>query len=119
MTCTQASLTAAAGPFLQLTPLQRKALLVKYLYLQKNTGQVGKVVSGSSLLSSAACLDCGPSDTMLDAMEVAIQRQAAIDAGAAMGTFNAGTALKEIVSLLNLSQSQLRAIEILLRCQLA
>jgi len=56
---------------------------------------------------------------MLDAMEVAIQRQAAIDAGAAMGTFNAGTALKEIVSLLNLSQSQLRAIEILLRCQLA
>ena len=119
MTCTQASLTAVAAAMYQLTARQKLALLVKYLYRQKNPSTVGQALSASTLLSSASCIDCGPSDSALDAMELAIQRQAAIDAGAAEAAFNAGSALKDIPGLQNLSMDQLRAIEINLRCQLA
>lgn len=124
LTCNAQTLSLASGAINQFTAHEKLALLVLYLYRQLNTGTVGQVVPAATLLKSASCLSCdgdqaGTNDSLLASFEVWIQRNAAIDAGAALSTFNANNARKEITPLANLSDHQLRAIEICLRAQLS
>ena len=120
LTCDLPTLNAAVPGSLQaLTDLQTQALLVLYLYRQKNPATVGQTIDAAGLLNQAKCLDCGVTDSIQDAFEVWIQRQAAIDAGANFGTFSASGVLQEMSCFTCLSSHQLRAIELLLRCQLA
>ena len=118
MTCTQASLNTASGLINQFSDKEKLALLILFLYRQKNPATVGQTLDASALNTAAACLDC-PSDGMLDSFEVAIQRQAAIDAGAAEPAFDAKSARAQVNCLVCLSEHELRAIEIGLRCSLA
>lgn len=119
LVCTEQSLNTAMSALRGLTPKQKQALLVQYLYREKNPGTVGQVVPGDALLAAAVCFrDCA---TLSDyqSMLIWIQRQEAIDAGAALGTFDAGGAARTICQLTCLSDKGLKAIEILLRCQLS
>jgi hypothetical protein len=121
MNCDVQSLETAAGQFNALTAHEKRAAMVLYLYHQKNPSLVASQVPAADLLNSAKCIACNASlinnGSMLDAFLVAIERQEAIDAGAAepTATFNGVRALT--IGLNALSDSQLRAIEIWLRCQ--
>lgn len=119
LTCTQAGLSASSGAVNQLTHHTKRALIVAYLYYQKNPGAAGTAIPASTLISQAAAFDGAPSDSMLESFEVLIHRQAAIDAGASLPAFSASTAVKAVACLKCLSDDQLRAIEIMLKCQLA
>jgi hypothetical protein len=119
LNCTASALNAVIGPINQLSPLMKKALLVKYLWLQKNPANVGQVVPASALLAQAAQFDIAPSDSSLASMEVWIHRQAAIDAGAAIPAFSAGAEVKSVACFRCLAMDNLRAMEIMLKCQLA
>jgi hypothetical protein len=119
LTCTQPGLTSVVpGSLLELSQKQKQALLVLYLYREQNPSTVGEVVPAADLIEAAKCFACAPSESDLLAYEVWIQRQAAADAGASFGTFDAGTTMAELKCLTCLSLHQLRAIEILLRCGL-
>lgn len=118
LTCNQSTLTAATGCLSCLSKKEKQALLVLYLYRQKNPASAA-AVPVSTLLAQAACLACAPSDSSIDDMEVYIQRQAALDSGLVEPTFSASVAIKNVVGMKALSFKQLRAMEILLRCQLS
>lgn len=118
--CDLATINAAVPGSLQgLSDLETQAALVLYLYRQQNPSTVGQIIPASTLLSQAKCFDCGPSDAQLDAFEVWMVRQAAADAGAVLPAFNASSVRNEMQCLTCLSKHRLRAIELLLRCQLA
>ena len=118
--CDISTLNAAVPGSLQnLSDKQTQALLVVYLYRQQNPSSVGTPIPADTLLAQAACFDCGVSDGQLLAFEVWLQRQAAKDAGAAEGTFDAAAALKIACGLTCLSMHRLKAIEMYLRCALS
>lgn len=118
LTCTLPGLDAVIpGSLNNLSSKEKLCLLILYLYRQKNPSTVGQTIPADTLLSQAACLDCGVSESMLQTFEVWIQRQAAIDAGAAESTFDAAAALNRIQCLTCLPMHRLRAIEVMLRCQ--
>lgn len=120
LTCTAPGLISAIPQSLnRLAPNQKKALEILYLYRQKNPSTGGQVVPADTLLSQAACFDCGPSDTLHQSFAVWIQRQIAGDNGFTLGTFATSTALSEVYPLSNLPMHRLRAIELMLRCQLS
>jgi hypothetical protein len=98
---------------------EKQAALVLYLYRQKNTSTVGQTINAADLLNQAKCFECAPSESLLQTFEVWIARQAAIDAGASIGTFSGSALHSEMKCLMCLSFHELRAIEILLKCQLA
>lgn len=96
-----------------------QAALVYYLWLQKNPANVGQTIPASTLLQQAACLDCGVSEDQLQGIEVWIQRQAAIDAGANVGAFDPAALRVAMQCLTCLPFHRLRAIEVMLRCQVS
>lgn len=119
-TCDLPTLNAQVpGSIQNMSDLEMQALLVLYLYRQKNPATVGQTIDAAGLLSQAKCFDCGVSDGQLAAFEVWIQRQAAIDAGANVGSFSASAAKNELQCLTCLPMHRLKAIELLLRCQLS
>lgn len=118
--CDLATINAAVPGALQgLSDLQTQALLVLFLYRQKNPATVGQTIDAASLISQAKCLSCGVTDAQRNAFEVWIARQAAIDGGANVGSFSASAMLSEMKCLTCLSMHELKAIELLLRCQLS
>ena len=125
LTCTAAELIKSTGGLQQRTITTRLALLVRYLYLQKNpTTPSTTVIPAADLLKQAACFFCAggpfPNSAVLESMEIIIERQNAIDMGwSAPVQFNITEARASSNALANLSQSQLRAIEVMLRCQLS
>lgn len=123
LTCTEPGLVAAIPQSLnRLTPIQKKALVILYLYRQKFPATSGQPVPGDALLKQAMCMECGVSSTLMDSFEVWIQRQVAADNGVTEGLFvtsTTATAMTMVKSLANLSMHQLRAIELMLRCQLS
>lgn len=125
LTCTAQALSLATGGLRPLSKHELQAALVRYLYLQKNPSTADTVViPAASLLASASCLSCTDArigrSKLMDMFQVWIQRQAAIDAGwSAPATLDTNKLRASINGLANLSDEQLRAIEILLRCQLA
>ena len=102
-----------------MSDLELQALLVLYLYRQKNPATTGQTIPADTLLASAKCFDCGPSDHQLAAYEVWIQRQSAIDGGANVGSFVASDVRSEMKCLTCLPMHRLKAIELLLRCQVS
>lgn len=120
LTCDLPTLNAAVpGSLEQMSDIEKEALLILYLYRQQHPSTVGQTIPADTLLSQAACLDCGVSDRQLAAFEVWIQRQAAIDAGAAESTFDAASAKAKVQCLTCLPMHRLKAIETMLRCQVA
>lgn len=119
LTCDVSLNSAVPGSLGQFSLNDTQAALVYYLWLHKNPANVGQVIPASTLLSQAACLDCGPSEDQLRGIEVWIERQAAIDAGANVGAFDPAALRVAIQCLTCLPYHRLRAIEILLRCQLS
>lgn len=111
--------SAVPGSLQAMSDLETQALLVLYLYHQANPSQVNAVYPAATELASAACLDCGIADQQLDAYRVWLQRQAAIDAGAAEPPFNAGTVKSSMQCLTCLPMHRLKALEIKYRCQLS
>ena len=120
LTCTQPGLSAVIpGSLNNFSSKEKQAALVFYLYRQKNPATVGTVIPAATLLSQSKCFECAPSESLLQTFEVWIARQAAIDAGASFGTFSASGLKSELKCLLCASFHELRAIEIMLKCQLA
>lgn len=122
LNCNANTLSLASGMINQFTKKEKLALLILFLYRQLNPSSSG-VLPAASLLKTASCLACstgrGGFDNMLASFEVWIQRNAAIDAGHVPGTFNPNMVRTHITPLVNLSEHQLRAIEICLRAQLS
>lgn len=119
LTCSLPGLDSVLpGSLNNLSSKAKQALLVMYLYQQKNPSTANTPVPADVLLSQASCIACA-SESMLQSFAVWIQRQAAIDAGAAINSFVASTERGNANALVNLSFQQLRAIEIMLRCQLS
>lgn len=104
---------------MEMAPKIKQALLVLYLYRQKNPATTGQTIPTATLLSQSKCIECAPSDDQLAGYEVWIGRQAAIDGGANVGAFSASAVMSEMKCLTCLSMHELKAIELLLRCQLA
>lgn len=102
-----------------MSDLEKQALLVLYLYRQKNPSTTGQTIDAAGLIASAKCFDCGVPDSTLAGYEVWIQRQSAIDGGANVGAFVAGDVRNEMKCLTCLPMHRLKAIELLLRCQLS
>lgn len=120
LTCTLPGLVAVVpGSLNNLSSKQKLGLRILYLYRQKNPATVGQDLPATTLLSQAACLECGVSESMLQAFEVWIQRQAAIDAGAALAGFDTAGALNITRCLQCFSMGEMRAIEVMLKCQLS
>jgi hypothetical protein len=118
--CDLATINAAVpGSLQEMSDLEKQALLVLYLYRQKNPATSGQTIPADTLLASAKCLDCGVPDSTLKGFEVWMQRQAAIDGGANVGAFVAGDVRSEMKCLTCLPMHRLRAIELLLRCQVS
>lgn len=122
LTCNAQTLSLAAGKINQFTKKEKQALLILYLYRQLNPASSG-VLPAATLISDASCLSCttgrGAFDELLNSFEVWIQRNAALDAGFAGGTFDANAARKNITPLMGLDTHKLRAIEICLRAKLS
>jgi len=118
-TCDISALNAVPGSLNQMSDLETLALIVLFLYRRQNPSTVGQQVPANTLLASAKCLECGTSEGQLLALEAWIERQAAIDAGAALPAFSASAARSEIRCLTCLTTHQLRAIEMFLRCSLS
>lgn len=117
LTCTLPGLVSAVpGSLNNMSSKEKEVQLIHYLYRQANPSTVGQNINAASLLASAACLECGVSESRLQSFAVWIQRQAAIDAGASIGTFDPAAAKSITCGLNCLSMHQLRAIEIYLRC---
>jgi len=120
LTCSIPGLDAVIpGSLNNMSYKEKQAALVHYLYRQKNTSTVGQVIPAATLLNQARCFECAPSESLLQTFEVWIARQAAIDAGAAIGTFDSAAFKAANKCLDCLSFHELRAIEVLLKCQLA
>ena len=120
LTCTLPGLAAVIpGSLNNMSSKEKEAAIVFYLYRQKNPSTVGTVIPAATLLSQAKCFECAPSESMLQTFEVWVGRQAAADAGASFGTFSASGLLNEMKCLTCLSFHELRAIEIMLKCQLS
>lgn len=121
LTCNQPGLNLVLpGSVNNLSPKQKLALLVNYYYRQKNPSTVGQVIPADTLLSQAACFDCGVSESLLQSYEVVIQRQAAIDAGAnETNPWNPTNTLSTIQCLTCLPEHRLRAILVMLKCQVS
>jgi hypothetical protein len=120
LTCSLGGLAASVpGSLQEMAPKVKQALLVLYLYRQKNPATSGQEIPAATLLSDARCFECAASDNTLDAFRVWTQRQAAIDGGANVGAFVAGDVMSQMKRLSMLSMHELRAIELLLRCQLS
>lgn len=120
LTCDLPTLAAAVPGSLQdMSDREKQALLVLYLYRQKNPATTGQTIPAATLLSTAKCFECAPSDSQLASFEVWVQRQAAIDGGANVGAFSASAVRSEMKCLTCLSMHELKAIELLLRCQLS
>lgn len=118
LTCTLPGLDAVIpGSLNNFSSKEKQAALVFYLYRQKNPSITTLPVG--TLMSQSKCLECAPSESLLQTFEVWIARQAAIDAGASFATFSASDLKSAMKCLLCLSFHELRAIEILLKCQLA
>ena len=107
------------GSLQNMSDLETEAAIVTYLYRRQNPATVGQIVPVNTLRSSSVCLDCGVSENQRLAFEAWMERQAAIDAGANVGAFNASQLKFEMQCLTCLPMSSLRAMEILLRCQLS
>ena len=119
LTCSQPGLSAVIpGSLNNFSLLEKQAALVYYVYRQKNTSTTG-VIPASTLLSQAKCFECAPTEALLQTFEVWIARQAAIDAGASFSTFSAGSLRSDMKCLTCLSIHELRAIEVMLKCQLS
>lgn len=119
LTCDVTLNTVVPGSLAGADPIFTQAALVYYLWLQKNPSNVGQTLPADTLLSQAKCLDCGVSEDQLRGFEVWIQRQAAIDAGASIGSFDPAALSSAVKCLTCLPMHRLRAIEVLLRCQVA
>ncbi len=120
LTCDLPTLAAAVpGSLMEMAPKLKQALLVLYLYRHKNPDTTGQTIPAATLLSSSKCLECAPGDDQLAGFEVWIERQAAIDGGANVGAFSASAVMSEMKCLTCLSMHELKAIELLLRCQLS
>ncbi len=111
--------TTVPGSLMKMSPKLKQALKVFYKYRQQNPSTVGQTIPAATLLSQSKCLECAPTDDQLDGYEVWISRQAAIDAGAAFGAFSASGVMAELKCLTCLSMHELKAIELLLNCQLS
>lgn len=119
LTCDLTLNGVVPGSLGQFSLNDTQAALVYYLWLQKNPSKVGQVIPADQLLSQAACLDCGVAEDVLQGIEVWIQRQQAIDAGAAIGAFDPAALRVAIQCLTCLPFHRLRAIEVMLRCQVS
>lgn len=122
--CDAQSLSLAAGKINQFSAKDKLALLVLYKYRQLNPSTTGQTIPSATLLQNASCLNCstersGKNDSLLQSFQVWIQRQKAIDSGAAETTFNANGAMQKITPLRSLSEHELYSILIWLECQLS
>lgn len=122
MNCTTQSLTNLSAGLRAFSKKQKLALLVLYTYRIQNPNTVGQVIPAATLMRNAQCLACNDSNmndgsAVLD-FEAMIARQAAINAGAAEPAVNGNSLRRQINPLSNLSESQLRAILITLKCAL-
>ena len=102
-----------------MSDLEKQALIILYMYREKNPATTGQTLAADALLAAAKCFDCGVSDSTLMGFEVWMQRQAAIDGGANVGSFSASAARSEMKCLTCLPMHRLKAIELYLRCLLS
>jgi hypothetical protein len=117
LTCTLPGLAAVIpGSLNNFSSKEKQAALVFYLFRRKNPDTT--TLNVTTLMSQSKCLECAPSESMLQTFEVWIAKQAATDAGASLGTFSASDLKAAMKCLLCLSFHELRAMEIFLRCQL-
>lgn len=119
--CTAQALSTLAAPINALTLREKKAARIMYKYRAKNTDTVGQVMPAAKLLKDASCIVCdtgriNSQDGLIESFKVVIARNAAIDAGAAEPAINYNSIRKQITPLVNLTESQLNAIETYLDC---
>lgn len=101
---------------------ERLAALVLWTYRIQNPTTVGQRLPWATLVKNSQCLACNDTNlndgTAVLAFEALIARQAAINAGAAEPAINVTSLRSQITGVVALSESQLRAILITLKCAL-
>lgn len=114
MACTQSSLEASAKCFVNLSPNDRDAAIVWYLWQGLQTC-ASYSSSLTTLLTDAACF-ANNSPEMLQAMEVVNAAQAASDMGAST-TGTLAEAVEGIKCLKNADPEKIQALLMYLRCK--
>jgi hypothetical protein len=98
--------------------LESQAVLV-YLLSLTVAGLSGNAVqTPAALRAGTACINCSPPETVADNMDLVVAQQGAQNAGSALASASIAAIKKAANPFRNMSLSELRSIEILLRCQL-
>lgn len=117
--CTLSSLQAAGKCFACFSESENQAALVYFLNQRLAKLQGVTAQTPAQLRASAECLTCTRPETVCDNLDSAVAQAGAVAAGVAgAGTLTTAQIKAAMNPFLNMSMSELRAIEILLRCQL-
>lgn len=116
--CDLNTLIKAQACFNCFSELQNQAVLVFLLNQTLASLQGVTAQTPNQLRQTAACIACSRPETVADGLDVAVAQAGAVVAGSAAGTQTVAQLKAGSKPFANMSLSELRAIEILLRCQL-
>lgn len=116
--CDLTTLNKAQSCFNCFSELQNQAALV-YLLNQTLAALQGVTPqTPNQLRATAACVNCTRPESVADGLDVAVAQAGAVIAGAAAGTQTVTQIKAAANPFRNMSLSELRSIEVILRCQL-
>ena len=98
--------------------LESQALLVYLLSLTVSGLSGNAVQTPAALRAAIQCINCSRPAIVCDNMDLVVAQQGAQNAGSALASASAAALKKASNAFRNMSLSELRSVEILLRCQL-
>lgn len=117
--CDLNSLNATAKCFACFSELQNQAALIYFLNQRLAKLQGVTAQTPAQLRASAACIACTRPEVIADNFDAAVAQAGAVAAGVAGASTQTNAQIAAAMNpFLNMSLSELRAIEVLLRCQL-
>ena len=116
--CDLNTLLKSSPCFNCLSELESQAVLVYLLSLTVSGLSGNAVQTPAALRSGTACINCSRPESVCDNMDLVVAMQAAQNAGSAAASASVAALKKAANPFRNMSLSELRSIEILLRCQL-
>ncbi len=117
--CDLNTLNQAGKCWACFSELQAQAALVYFLNQTLATLQSVTPQTPNQLRQTAACINCTRPETVCDNLDVAVAQAGAVAAGVpGAGTISASQVKAASNAFRNMSLSELRSIEIILRCQI-
>ena len=116
--CDLNTLLKSSPCFNCLSELESQAVLVYLLSLTVAGLSGAAVQTPGALRAVSACINCSRPETVCDNMDLVVAMQGAQNAGSALASASVSALKKAANPFRNMALSELRTIEIVLRCQL-